>query len=151
MMPLRSRDRGPWLVLSVLTVLLVVLGFLQYQWTREIGRAAAERRQADLQRAARRVAGAIERDLGQAAIAFFGDVGPPPLDRRAFLIERLQEWQERDRAGLVSGLLLATRTRSGQVGLEETHTSDDAFHAVAWPDELRGLADELAAGGHGAR
>ena len=150
-MPLRSRDRGPWLVLSVLTVLLVVLGFLQYQWTREIGRAAAERRQADLQRAARRVAGAIERDLGQAAIAFFGDVGPPPLDRRAFLIERLQEWQERDRAGLVSGLLLATRTRSGQVGLEETHTSDDAFHAVAWPDELRGLADELAAGGHGAR
>jgi signal transduction histidine kinase len=111
----------------------------------------AERRQADLQRAARRVAGAIERDLGQAAIAFFGDVGPPPLDRRAFLIERLQEWQERDRAGLVSGLLLATRTRSGQVSLEETHTSDDAFHAVAWPDELRGLADELAAGGHGAR
>jgi signal transduction histidine kinase len=148
-MPLRSRDRGPWLVLSVLTVLLVVLGLRQSRWTREIGRAAAERRQADLQRAARRVAGAVERDLGQAAIAFFGDAGPPPPDRRAFLIERLAEWQERDRAGLVSGLLLATRTRAGQVSLEETHTGDGVFHAVAWPVELRGLADELAAGGHG--
>jgi signal transduction histidine kinase len=149
-MPLRSRDRGPWRVLSVLTVLLVVLGFLQYQWTREIGQAAAERRQADLQRAARRVAGAIERELGQAAIAFFGDAGPPPADRRAFLIERLEAWQERDRAGLVRGLLLATRARSGQVSLEETHTGDGAFHAVAWPEELRGLADELAAGGRAA-
>jgi signal transduction histidine kinase len=143
-MPLRSRERGPWLVLVVLTVLLVVLGLLQYRWTREIGRAAAERRQADLQRAARRVASAIERELGQAAIAFFGEVGPPPADRRAFLIGRLEAWQERDRAPLVRGLLLATRLRSGEVTLEETLVGDAAFHAVAWPAELRRLADALA-------
>jgi signal transduction histidine kinase len=144
-MPLRSRERGPWLVLSVLAVLLVVLGLLQYRWTREIGQAAAERRQADLQRAARRVAVAIERELGQAAIAFFGEPGPPPADRRAFLLGRLEAWQERERAGLVSGLLLATRTRSGAVTLEEIHADDGVFHAVEWPDELRGLADAIAA------
>ena len=34
-------DRVPWLVLAVLTLLLGVLGFLQYRWTHEIGRAAA--------------------------------------------------------------------------------------------------------------
>ncbi len=143
-MPLRSRERGPWVVLSVLAVLLVVLGLLQYRWTREIGQAAAERRQADLQRAARRVAGAIERELGQAAIAFFGEPGPPPADRRAFLIGRLEAWQERDRAGLVTGLLLATRTRSGAVTLEELHADDPAFHTAPWPEELRGLADAVA-------
>jgi signal transduction histidine kinase len=143
-MPLRSRERGPWLVLSVLAVLLVVLGLLQYRWTREIGQAAAERRQADLQRAARRVAVAIERELGQAAIAFFGEPGPPPADRRAFLLERLEAWQERDRAGLVSGLLLATRTKSGEVTLEELHADEGAFHAAPWPEELRGLADAIA-------
>ena len=143
-MPLRSRERGPWVVLSVLAILLVVLGLLQYRWTREIGQAAAERRQADLQRAARRVASAIERELGQAAIAFFGEPGPPPADRRAFLIGRLEAWQERDRSGLVTGLMLATRTRSGEVTLEEIHADDSAFHPVEWPEELRGLADAVA-------
>jgi signal transduction histidine kinase len=141
---LTQRDRVPWLMLAVLTLLLGVLGFLQFHWTREIGRAAAERRQADLQRAARRFASALQRELGEALIAFFTDAGPPPGDRRAFLIERLERWQERENAGLVSGLLLATRADGGRVLLEAAHRGDEAFHEVAWPDELRGLAERLA-------
>jgi hypothetical protein len=76
-----SRDRAPWLVLALLTVLLGVLGYLQYRWTHEIGRAAAERRQADLERAARRFAAALDRELAQTAIAFFTDAGPALADR----------------------------------------------------------------------
>jgi len=82
-----SPDRAPWLVIAVLTLLLGVLGFLQYRWTHEIGRAAAERRQADLERAARRFAAALDRELGQTAIAFFTDAGPSLADRRAVLID----------------------------------------------------------------
>ena len=140
----RRRNRGPWLILAVLTLLVGVLGSLQYRWTREIGRAAAERRQADLQRAARRFASALERELGRAGIAFFADLGPPPADRRAFLIERLEVFQERENAGLVSGLLLATRLDRGRVTLEETRRGDEAFHEIAWPDELRAIGERLA-------
>jgi signal transduction histidine kinase len=143
-MALRRRNRGPWLILAVLTLLVGVLGSLQYHWTREIGRAAAERRQADLQRAARRFASALERELGRAGIAFFADLGPPPADRRAFLIERLEVFQERENAGLVSGLLLATRLDRGRVTLEETRRGDEAFHEIAWPEELRVIGDRLA-------
>jgi signal transduction histidine kinase len=140
-----TRDHGPWLVLAVLTLLLGVLGFLQYRWTHEIGRAAAERLQADLERAARRFASALERELGQAAFAFFTDQGPLPLDRRAALVERLEEWHTRENGGLVSGLLLATRADHGRAMLEETHPGDDAFHEVPWPAELQGLAARLSA------
>ena len=139
-----GRDRGQWLILGVLALLLGVLGFLQYRWTREIGRAAAERRQADLQRAARRFSSALERELGQAAIAFFTDAGPLRGDRRELLIERLEGWQERENAGLVSGLLLATRANDGRLMLEETHRGDEAFHEIAWPGALRALAGRLA-------
>ncbi len=143
-----GRDRGLWLILAVLALLLGVLGFLQYRWTREIGTAAAERRQADLQRGARRFASGLERELGQAAIVFFADAGPPPSDRRAFLISRFEEWQTRENAGLVSGLLLATRADRDRVVLEQAHRGDEAFHEIAWPEELRGLAERLA--GHAA-
>ncbi len=143
-MAVNGRSRGPWLILAVLALLVGVLGVLQYRWTHEIGRAAAERRQAELQRAARRFAAALERELARAAIAFFADLGPPPADRQAFLIERLEAWQERENAGLVSGLLLATRTARGPAVLAETRRGDDAFHEIPWPEELRGLGEQLA-------
>jgi signal transduction histidine kinase len=137
-------NRGLWLLLAVMALLVGVLGSLQYRWTREIGRAAAERRQADLQRAARRFAGALERELARAAIAFFADLGPPPADRQAFLIERLEAWQERENAGLVSGLLLVTRDRANRSVLAETRRGDDSFHEIAWPEGLRRLGEHLA-------
>jgi signal transduction histidine kinase len=143
-MAARGTNRGLWLVLAVLALLVGVLGSLQYRWTREIGRAAAERRQADLQRAARRFAGALERELARAAIAFFADLGPPPADREAFLIERLEAWQERENAGLVSGLLLVTRDGRGRSVLAETRRGDDSFHEIPWPEELRRLSERLA-------
>jgi len=137
-------DRASWLVLAVLTLLLGVLGFLQYRWTHEIGRAAAERRQADLERAARRFAAALDRELGQTAIAFFTDAGPSLADRRAVLVERFEDFHTRENGGLVRGLLLASRPDKGRVILEQTRPGDDAFHEIPWPEELRGLADRLA-------
>lgn len=131
-------------MLALLTVLLVTLGLLQYHWTRELGRAAAERRQADLQRAARRFTATLQRELGQVGIAFFADAGPPSADRRALLIQRLDGWQERANAALVAGLLLATRARDGRLVLEEALPGDDAFREIAWPPELAGLRERLS-------
>lgn len=147
-MALRARDRSPWLLILLLTALLVVLGLLQYRWTQEIGRAAAERRQAELQRTARRFAFSLGRELGQLAIAFFPDAGPP-VDRRAFLLDRLEDWQQRASAGLVSGVLLATRGRRGPQ-LEEALPGDDAFREASWPEDLRPLHDLLEGDGRAA-
>jgi signal transduction histidine kinase len=143
---LAARERGPWLVFGVLSLLLATLGVLQYRWSRELGRAAAERRQADLERAARRFAAAVERELGQASIAFFDPAAPWSADRRGDLLSRLAAWQQRDRAGLVTGVLLASRTGSGELVLEESRAGDDSFHPVGWPEGLRELGRALASG-----
>jgi two-component system phosphate regulon sensor histidine kinase PhoR len=143
---LGARERGPWLVFGVLSLLLATLGVLQYRWSRELGRAAAERRQADLERAARRFAAAVERELGQASIAFFDPEAPWSADRRGDLLSRLAAWQQRDRAGLVTGVLLASRTGSGELVLEECRAGDDSFHPVGWPEGLRELGRALASG-----
>jgi signal transduction histidine kinase len=142
-----TRARGPWLLLALLAALLGVLGFLQYRWTQQISRAAAERLQADLERAAQRFASSLDRELGQASIAFFAEAGEAPADRRAFLVERLEDWHTRENGGLVSGLLLATRGERGRALLEEARPGDDSFHEVPWPDALRGLEARLAASG----
>jgi len=148
-MALRARDRSPWLLILLLTALLVVLGLLQYRWTQEIGRAAAERRQGELQRTARRFSISLGRELGQLAIAFFPDIGPP-VDRRAFLLDRLDDWQQRANAGLVSGVLLATRGPGGRPQLEEALAGDDAFREAPWPEDLRALHDLLEGARHDA-
>ena len=140
-----TRERGRWLLLALLASLLGVLGFLQYRWTQQIKSAAAERLQADLEHNAQRFATSLDRELGQASIAFFAEAGEAPADRRAFLVERLEDWHTRENGGLVSGLLLATRGERGRVLLEEARPGDDSFHEVPWPDALRGLEARLAA------
>ena len=67
-----------------------------------------------------------------------------PPTGEAFLIERLEAWQERENAGLVSGLLLVTRDGRGRSVLAETRRGDDSFHEIPWPEELRRLGERLA-------
>ena len=47
-----ARQRGLWLTLGVLALLLVLLAVLQYRWIGEIGRAESERRRAQAERSA---------------------------------------------------------------------------------------------------
>jgi signal transduction histidine kinase len=142
-----GRDRGLWLMVAVLTLLLGILAFLQYRWTHEIGRAEAERRQGQLDRAARRFASALERALGQTVMAFWPDIGPPPADRHEFLLQRLEAWQSDENAALVTGLLLASRAgRSGAV-LEEARRGDIGFRGIAWPEGLVSLRQRLEESG----
>ena len=132
-MRLKARDRGLWLTLAALTVLLVVLAALQYKWTSEIGRAEAGRRQTQLERSTWRLANAFDREMGQVLAAFFRMEPPPPADGwRTLLLERLAAWRTTEHAALLSRALLATRTRSGEVRLEACAAGDTAFHPTAW-------------------
>ncbi len=90
----KAKDRGLWLTLAALTVLLVVLAALQYRWTSEIGRAEAERRQAQLERSAWRFGNAFDREIARLLTAFFRmEPLPPGGDPRALLLERLAAWR----------------------------------------------------------
>src|SRR5512138_2079342 len=77
-----ARQHAVWLALSVLATLLVVLAVLQYRWTGEIGRAEAERRQAQLERSAWRLAAGLDRELGQPVMVLRPDAGAPGEARR---------------------------------------------------------------------
>ena len=115
----KAKDRGLWLTLAALTVLLVVLAALQYRWTSEIGRAEAERRQTQLERSAWRFANGFDREMGRLLAAFFRmEPLPPDGDPRAQLLERLAAWRRDEHTALLSTVLLATRSPSGAVTLE---------------------------------
>jgi signal transduction histidine kinase len=142
----KAKDRGLWLTLGALTALLVVLAALQYRWVSEIGRAEAHRRQAQIERSAWRFGGAFDRELGRALTAFFRmEPGPPDGDPRPLLLERLAAWRRDEHAALVSGLLIATRTRPGEARLEACAAGEPAFREVPWPPELAPLRQRLQA------
>jgi signal transduction histidine kinase len=145
----KARDRGLWLTLAALTVLLVVLAMLQYRWTSEISQAEAERRQAQLERSAWRFGAAFDREIGEVLAAFFR-MGPPAPDRRALLLERVAAWRTNEHAALLSRVLLATRAPSGEVRLEACAAGEDAFREIAWTAELEPLRRRLEAA-EGAR
>ncbi len=144
-MGFRIRDRWSWLALAALTVLLVVLAALQYRWTSEIARAEAERRQRNIERAAWRFDAAFDHELAQVALAFRLDPVDASADRRPRLLERLAAWRSQEHAGLVSHVLLATRTPPGSLVLEACARDEKAFREVPWPAELEDLRRRLEA------
>jgi len=140
----KAKDRGLWLTLAALTVLLVVLAALQYRWTSEIGRAEADRRQTQLERSTWRFAGAFDRETGRLLMAFFRmEPLPPGGDPRALLQERLTAWRRDEHAELLSAVLVATRSPSGAVTLQACGAGDAAFHEVPWTAELEPLRRRL--------
>lgn len=142
----KVKDRGLWLTLGALTALLVALAALQYRWISEIGRAEADRRQAQIERSAWRFGGAFDRELGRALKAFFRmEPGPPDGDPRRRLLERLADWQRDEHAPLVSGVKIATRTPSGEARLEACAAAERAFRDAPWPPELEPLRQRLQA------
>ncbi len=142
-----AKDRGLWLTLAALTVLLVVLAGLQYRWISEIGRAEAERRQGQLERATGRFAAAFDREISRVLVAFLRmEPGPPAGDERRLLLELLAAWRTNEHAGLVSQVLLATATPTGEVRLEACDAAGSAFHEVPWTPELQPLRQRLEAG-----
>jgi len=166
-----AKDRGLWLTLAALTVLLVVLAGLQYRWISEIGRAEAERRQGQLERATGRFAAAFDREISRVLVEFLRmEPGPPAGDRRGLPLERfpferlpalrgndrlaggdprhalldlLAAWRTNEHAGLVSQVLLTTPTPTGEVRLEACDAAGSAFHAVPWTPELQPLRRRL--------
>jgi signal transduction histidine kinase len=166
-----AKDRGLWLTLAALTVLLVVLAGLQYRWISEIGRAEAERRQAQLERATQQFARAFDREVGQVLTTFLR-LGPGPRpaggerpffpepfearraepraepspDRRAALLERLAAWRTNEHATLLSRVLLATREPSGEPTLAACAVTESEFREVPWPAELEPLRQRLRSG-----
>jgi signal transduction histidine kinase len=142
----RARDRGLWSTLGALTVLLVALAGLQYKWTSEIGRAEAERRQTQLERSTWRFANAFDREIGQVLAAFFRMEPPLPADAwRSVLQERLVAWRTTEHADIVSQMLIATRTPSGDVRLEECSPGDAAFQPAEWTPDLEPVRQRLQA------
>jgi signal transduction histidine kinase len=148
-----AKDRGLWLTLSALTVLVVVLAVLQYRWVSELGRAEAQRRQAQLERAAWRFVRAFDREVGEVLTTFFRAETRPRAagDPRARLLAGLAAWRTNEHAALVSQVLLATPAPSGEVRLEALAADSVAFHEVPWTPELEPVRQRLQAapGGRG--
>jgi signal transduction histidine kinase len=139
------RERGTWLVVGVLVVLLGLLAALQYRWTGEIGRAEADRQRARLDRASQRFARELGRELGQVTMAFMPEFRPSSsADPRTALLERLDRWRETEHGGLVARLVLVTFSGSGEVTTEATDPEGREFNDAPFPPQLEPLRQRLA-------
>jgi signal transduction histidine kinase len=148
-----AKDRGLWLTLSALTVLVVVLGVLQYRWVSEIGQAEGQLRQAQLERAAAGFVRAFGREVGGLLTTF---LRPRPgqregADPHARLLEGLAAWRTSEHARLLSQVLLATPSATGEPRLEACAADESAFHDVPWTPDLEPFRERLraATGGPG--
>ncbi len=146
----RPRRYGHWLTLAALAVLLAAVAALQYSWIGEIGRADSERRQAQLDRAARRFVTGFDRELGRLMMALVfepGPIGQPesmaPRDARALLLERLSALSRTDLAPLVSGVLLLSRRSADEVTLEECAPDGSGCRTASWTATLAPLRRRL--------
>jgi len=130
----------------VLTALLVALAALQYRWISEIGRAEAERRQSQLERSAWRFGRAFDREIGHLLTAFLRPKGAASrADRHALLLAHLAAWQTSEHAALLSRVLLATKTPSGEARLEACAVGDTACGEIPWAPGLELLKQRLEA------
>ncbi len=138
----RPRAYGLWLTLAALALLLTALAALQYRWIGEMGRAEAERRQAQLERSARRFAAGLDRELGQLMVAVHADPGPQAV-RQATLLQRLAALPRSDQAALVSKVLVLSRQPAGDVTLESCAVDGSGCQAAAWTPPLEPLRRRL--------
>jgi signal transduction histidine kinase len=147
------KDRGLWLTLAGLTVLVLVLAVLQYRWVSELGRAEGQRRQAQLERAAWRFVRAFDRELVELVTAFLrAEAGQAPAgDARARLLAGLAAWRANEQAPLVSEALLAAPTPSGDLRLEAVTADGAALRETTWMPDLEPSRERLRAalGGKG--
>lgn len=143
------RQYGLWITLAFLALLLLLLGALQYRWIGEIGRAEAERRQAQLDRSARRFVTGLDRELAQVMIAMRLEPGPRH-DRGAALLERLSGWAIAEERPLVSRVSLLSRESEGQVRVDTCPGDGGHCRQDVWTPQLDALRRRmLAEGGEG--
>jgi signal transduction histidine kinase len=138
------RRYGLWITLAFLAALLFLLGALQYRWIGEIGRADGERRQAQIERAARRFATGLERELAQAAIALRLERGPHH-DRAPALVGRLSRWAISEEMPLVSRVSLLSCGPAGEVAITTCAGDGSGCQQGAWPPQLEALRGRLLA------
>lgn len=137
------RDRGTWLLVGALAVLLAVLAALQYHWTGEIGRAEAERGRARLTRSSLGFERQLAYELGRALFAFRPQAPGRGGDPRLRLQERLDRLQDAPHAGLVSRLTLVRISDDGTPLAEQATPEEPEFVKTAWPEELDALRPVL--------
>ncbi len=138
-----AREHGLWLTLGVLALLLVALAVLQYQWIGEIGRAEAERRQAQVERQAARFTAGLDRELGRALLALRLGAEAAGERRLAALRERLAAWHREERTPLVSSVLVASHEPEGEVTLVRCAADGSSCSPAEWTKGLESVRQRL--------
>jgi signal transduction histidine kinase len=140
------RRYGLWITLAFLALLLSLLGALQYRWIGEIGRAEAERRQAQLDRSTRRFVMGLDRELAQVMIALRQEWGPR-RNRGSAVLERLSKWAIAEEMPLVSQVSLLSRGSTGEVTIETCSGDGSGCRPRAWTPRLEELRRRMLAEG----
>lgn len=146
-MPLSTdRSRVSLVATTVLVLLLVVLGTLQYRWLGQVAEADRARAKASLAAAASGFAADFDREIGHVAACFQPGATPelPVLARLTGRYECAVSRSGRER--LIAEVDLVERRAPGQTALFRLDPVSHRLDAIAWPVSLEALRRRLESG-----
>lgn len=125
---------------AVLAALLIVLAVLQYRWTRDLGRAASVRMQAELQQSMVVFRQDLQRNLGEIGLGLqpHGDITRLPAARS--YVEQVLLWRQTSpHRGLVKFIYIAQRGDLNSSHLLKLNLDSGRYEQVVWPSNLSGM------------
>lgn len=146
-MPLfTDRSRASLVATTVLVLLLVVLGTLQYRWLGQVAEAERARARASLAAAAARFAADFDLEIGDIA-ACFVPAASPGMSVPARLVARYDCAVSRSgRARLIAEVDYVERRSSGETAFFRLDPISRRLDALDWPASLVTLRNRLERG-----
>lgn len=139
------KERILWPVLTVaLTAVLILLGTLQYRWSKEVSDATSTRLRASLTSSMLAFRQDLARELSNVMAAF-----QPAEDGRAsggqkYAAEQFREWKKTSsHPGLVKAVYIVQQSSSQKPRLLRLNQPATAFEPTAWPAELTAVREGL--------
>ena len=128
------------LLTALMAAIVVVLAFLQYQWSIQVSEAERDRMQRALDNSVRQFREDFNRELRQLGRALqpslFGFVDDEGLS----YARRFEDWRQRSSyTGLVRSVFFLKLDGGSGANLLELNPDRGGFESVDWPDRLRNL------------
>ncbi len=140
-MKLRSTQRwSSFVLVAALAAILVVLGVLQYRWSREVSEAASMRMQSSLHVAILGWRQDFYRELGSIAQTLRPAAGPHSNDGESQIASRYAEWaRTAAHSKLVQHIFLVHAAENGETTLRRLDPGTGRFEPASWPADTDDL------------
>lgn len=135
-----SGSRRSMLLTALMAAIVVVLAFLQYQWSIQVSEAERDRMQRALDNSVRQFREDFNRELRQVGRALQPSLFGFAEDDGLSYARRFEDWRQRSSyAGLIRSVFFLKFDAGSAANLIELNPDRGGFESADWPGRLRNL------------